>query len=60
MPRVHPLVADFLEQLDRVNERRRRDDEARDLLEEGLALARAGKTKQAAAKLRQAQKLQKN
>lgn len=55
--RVHPYVASFLEQVARVGEAQRREDEVRALLQEGLELSKAGKKREAAAKLRKAQRL---
>jgi hypothetical protein len=57
--RVHPYISDWLEQVARVALARRREDEIKALLSEGLDLAKAGKKRQAAAILRKVERLQK-
>jgi hypothetical protein len=56
--RVHPYISAWLEQIARVAMARQREDEIRELLEEGFDLLKAGKKREAGAKLRQAQRLQ--
>lgn len=63
MPRVHPYISDWLEQVARVALARRQEEELKEriteLLEEALDLAKAGKKRQAAAILRKVERLQK-
>jgi hypothetical protein len=58
--RVHPYVSAWLEQVARVGLARRREEQIKELLQEGLELSKAGKKRQAAAKLRQAQRMQRS
>jgi hypothetical protein len=55
--RVHPYISAWLEQIARVAMARQREDEIRELLEQGLKLAEAGKKQEAAAILRKVEKL---
>jgi hypothetical protein len=45
--RVHPYISAWLEQIARVTMARQREDEIRELLEEGFALLKAGKKREA-------------